>query len=353
MKPSEEAELGAALLPGPERTLLLRACAGASADGAEAWRQWCAKVGDPAAALSAGGSDTRSLSPMLQQGLSASGADPGPLRVPLRAAATRERERTATMWAGVASVLRELKAAGVDATLIDEVATSQTAYGDVGIRHCHGVQLLIRSTERQAAIETLKRNGGTPPARLHHSVNVVSHPLGAPVALKKKLLVVAGSRLSEAPMLARRRSIEIAGVASPTLAADDLLLSVVAAGLCDAPPGSLQWAVDAHQILTRAGEGFEWERLVSTARDSRLARLLALGVGYLADQLGAPVPERARASMEGAADPGADAFARVAVLRARRRGGSWKREALRPRNAIALAAWAPSYVRYRAGNRFR
>lgn len=329
-----------ALLPDREQTLLLRACTGDRA----AWERWADLTGDPAAALSAGGGSTRSLAPMIERGLREAGADPGSrLRVTLRAAATRERERTATMWEGISHALGALAAAGLDVTVIGGVAVAQCAYPEPGLRHCHGLELLVGSADRPTAAAALRGLGGGEASRIDRAAEVVSHPLGAPIALQDRLLVMIGPELAIEPILARRRSLALAGHTAPTLSPDDLLLTVIAGGLCDRQPGSLQWALDAHQIISRES-GLDWGRLAATAQEARLSRIAALGVGYVSEQLGPEIPAAARVALEDAADQRGEELALVAAVRRRRWEGGWRRMALRPASSVALVRWAPRYL---------
>jgi hypothetical protein len=119
---------------------------------------------------------------------------------------------------------------------------------------------------------------------------------------------------------------------------------VVARGLCDVPAGFLRWAADAAEI---ARGPVDWERLADTAADSGLAGLMGIGIGYLRGELGLAVPGSAtRAPSRTDLD-----LVRIAALRRRRWAGEWRREAARPANALALARWAPSYLREKAGER--
>jgi hypothetical protein len=190
----------------------------------------------------------------------------------------------------------------------------------------------------------LAGRGGEARTPAHRGRLVVGHPLGAPVALHERLFMLPGPRPPMEAMLARRQAVEVGETAARALAPDDLMLQVVARGLCDVPPGFLRWAVDAAEI---ARGPVDWERLAATAAVSGLFGLLGIGLGYLRHELGVRVPANAtRAPSRADAD-----LVRIAALRRRRWAGEWRREAVRPANALALARWAPSYLREKAGER--
>ena len=275
----ELTRLGAELLPAARETLLLRACTASPEVARASWDEWCARVGDPAVALPKAGAQGRALGPLLDLRLREAGADvPDELRAALRAAATRERERTATMRAGVAEALGVLDAAGVDPTLTGGFAVAETAYPEPGLRHCHDVDVLIAGGERERATRALAGRGGGAESPQHRGRLVVGHPLGAPVALHDRLFTLPGPRPEIASMLGRRREVRVDGAQARALAADDLLLQVVGRGVCDVPAGYLRWAVDAAEIARGA---VDWERFAATASRSRLTGILAIGLGYL------------------------------------------------------------------------
>jgi hypothetical protein len=237
-----------------------------------------------------------------------------------------------------------LHAAGVDPTLTGGVAVAETAYPEPGLRHCHDVDVLIAGGEREPATRALAGRGGGADSPQHRGRLVVGHPLGAPVALHDRLFTLPGPRPPIESMLGRRHEVEVDGVRAGVLAPDDLLLQVVGRGVCDVPAGYLRWAVDAAEIARGA---VDWERFAATASRSRLAGILAIGLGYLRGQLGAPVPA---AALSAPSRTDVD-LVRVAALRRRRWAGAWTREAARPANALALVRWAPAYLREKATER--
>ncbi len=54
---------------------------------------------------------------------------------------------------------------------------------------------------------------------------------------------------------------------------------------------SIRWMIDAHLLLAKAPESFRWRLVEEEAQRHRCGPLIAAALGYLADNLGSPVPD--------------------------------------------------------------
>jgi hypothetical protein len=69
---------------------------------------------------------------------------------------------------------------------------------------------------------------------------------------------------------------------------------------------SIRWMLDAHFILARHGDSFRWDLIETEARRHRCGPLLAATLGYLAENLNAPVPAEILARLASSEMPAYD-----------------------------------------------
>ncbi len=144
---------------------------------------------------------------------------------------------------------------------------------------------------------------------------------------------------------------EVRGVACRVLCREDALLQACTQGREYSDTHPLRWAADAAELL-RAGDGFDWGRVVEQARRHRLGRELREALMVLAEVTGEPVPvPRGRTAARARRPEESGGDGPLAPTRAERLQDEWlswvRREVapgtpLRPKHAALLLkdAWA-------------
>src|SRR5688572_5739770 len=345
----------AELLPGPEQTLLLRACLLGGEEGAAAWEKWSTRHPNPVADLPRTTGEIGLLMPLLAHGLAAAGVKlgEGDLATALRGAALREQRRAAILHRGAAAALTALHESDVEVIVVGGVELAERSWPRPDLRHTHDLDLLVDPSQLKAAAAVLRRLGGRGPAEPGRRGDLeLTHLEGAPVFLHTSPFVFRGPTPPLREMLERSVQGDIGGVPVQVLAGDDALLRTIGQAF-GGRPGSIKWVPDAW--FAARSSGVDWGRLAGTAEDSRLAVFTHAAVTYLAEALGVKVSSGARERLAAAAarpDPAEGDMVALAAMRARRRGGGRPDPQALPRTGLALARRAPLYLRERlAGGR--
>jgi len=149
---------------------------------------------------------------------------------------------------------------------------------------------------------------------------------------------------------ARALRMPIADTAARTLALEDHLLHGCLHGYArNVLQSPFRWMVDAHRILMRSGANFRWNLLVEEAERQRCGGVLAATLGFLAGELGAPIPAAIPARLAATKHrPEDDAYFRLygtmpdipsATLRARALWASYRRQATPRGDLIGFPRW--------------
>lgn len=298
------------LLPSPEQTLLLRACFD-DHDGAATWAELERRLG-PEGTRSLLSSNRRLL-PLLHRATAV--PRPPALRRQLAAVALRESERTEVFRRGARDVVETLEAGGAEVLVLRGAALAELAYPEPSLRHCHDLDLLVRGTDAGA--------GGR--ASLHRSA--FAHPR---------------AEGDDGQFWDRSRSFDFVGHRARVMAPADLLTHVCGHAYFSQRRDTLTWVADAWFTIA-AWPDLDWELVARTAADRHLGPGLAVLLGYLGGELGAPVPPALVQRLQGLpVEPVDREFAlALAWSAARRRAPS------RARAVLAAGAGAPALVRWR------
>jgi hypothetical protein len=295
------AALGAALVPRPDQTLLLRACLRGGEPGRAAWAAWQSANADPKRALAAEHGGIKGLLPLLLHALQASRAEVSPLLLPyLRAARMHEELRSRRYREIMAEVLSILAAERVHAIVLGGAALAETVYPEPALRHCHGIDILTRPAD-------LERSGDLLAARGFRRIH--GWATGATLEHASRLRVELHTRMWELPhyrapldaIWARSRSQVVAGAPSRTLSPADALVRVCGHASYSSGLGSLVWACDAVLLIERSFE-LDWGAVMECTTESRLALPVSLMLDYLAQALDAPVPATCRDPLRAVAE---------------------------------------------------
>jgi len=294
----------AAVLPVPAQTWLLRACLLDGEAGREAWRAWHALAGDAKAAMVEDRWSVKRLLPALYVALRRNGVVvDATLLSYLKLAYVREQMRATTYRRICAEMVAVLGAAEVPAVLLRGGALAATVYDDPAVRHCHDIAFLVQPDDIARGAAALRAAGLTPLAHAPSEVApyaALRHETSLPVELHGRLLSVARYDLPWSEVWPRTRAVRVGSVTARVLSPADSLLHVCCHAFYSASRESLRWVMDAWHIVRREG-AVDWEQLFASTERGHLALPMLVTLRYLAESLGADVPDGVLGRLEAAA----------------------------------------------------
>ena len=237
---------------------------------------------------------------------------PEEIRTELECSERLNTVRNRLLARGVGSVLARLARAGIPVVPLKGVALAESLYGDVALRACSDVDLLIPVSTVGHAIELLQADGYRNADRYQATTAEIDlllrsnmeYCLFSPPASFRYLLEVhwdiawrwrADSRMLDQLWAEARRG-TVLGVDAWTLSPEWELL-YLALHAARHRWSALKWLVDIHEICVRGS--VDWAGVEYRARRFGLERTLDLGLGACRALLGTPLP----AQFEGQAPP--------------------------------------------------
>jgi hypothetical protein len=284
------------LLPTAQQTWLLRACLQSDEAGRRAWETWQESVGDPKRALADEGQALKWLLPLLYRALQTNGGAVSRDLMPyLRTAYFREELRSQTYRRICSEVLAPLAAAEIPLLVLDGAALAESAYRDWALRHSGSLDLLVQEDDllrAEAALEAAGLTTATTSLRAGTRAVQLVHGSGLPVVLRSVLFPMPYYQVPLADVWRRSLARPIAGVPVRILSPADSLLHVCGVASCARSRETLQWVCDSWALVDQFPD-LDWDGLLAGALRSHLALPLSVMLGYLADELHAPIPTSA------------------------------------------------------------
>jgi hypothetical protein len=284
--------------PGAEDALLL-ACARRMVDSA---------AGGPIAELAARVADwdwlmvlaeRNRLLPIVQRALRGVDAVPPDVRNRLRASSERNAGDALRLSAELRRVMAAFGAEGVSAVAYKGPALAVRAYGDLGLRTCSDLDLLVHPAHLDGAMHVLRAAGyesayAFTPAQdrafravdgdypLHHPATGTLVEVHAQVSSARFCV-----RLPTAELIGRARSVSIGGGTVPALADDDLFLSLCVHG-AKHRWARLEWLCAAAALAVRAG--LDLRALAERGWRIGAGRTVLLALHLAGEALNLPIP---------------------------------------------------------------
>ena len=249
------------------------------------------------------------VTPLLHQGLT-DVAIPDPARTRLEDDVQANRVRNLALTAELARLLDRFRRDGLRAVPYKGPVLAAQAYGDVALREFVDLDILLRPDEVDRArvlmqADRYREPYPLTPRRWRHML-ANGHDLKLTrderhvVELQWAVINrTEGARPELEPMLERATTTDVAGRPMPTLAAEDLLLTLCVHGSVHLWE-RLAWACDVAELL-RARPGLDVELAGRRAAEVGARRVLMLGVEMAGRITGHEPPPRLRAAA--AADP--------------------------------------------------
>lgn len=280
------------LLPSEQDTLLLRTCLCPDDSGAEAWYAWLEHIGEPREELVHRRPILFHFLPLLHVATKRCNVEVQPdLAFYLRAAYFREELRSQSYRGILRCVLRTLRDAGIDFTVLKGAALAGTIYDEWALRHCHDIDLLVGEMDLVSTSQVLQGAGvrqSHQPSRMSRDLRFV-HDSGLPIELHADLFRLPCHQDGTSTMVERRQRREVAGLPAHVLTPCDMLLHVCGHASCSKNRASLRWVVDAWSIAARHAD-LDWDAFVWGAARTKLSLPVYVMLGYLLGRLSAAIP---------------------------------------------------------------
>jgi Uncharacterised nucleotidyltransferase len=324
-------------LPTAEETLLLRACL-SSDEPSQTWARWQRYRTDPNGFLGDCPS-ARKLRPLVYEAVRRYGLElDKESRTYLRSARLKEELRGNILRRVCGEVLQLFQKEDVPAIMLKGIALAETVYDNPALRHCHDIDLLLREQDLERAANLLRSlrfrdqesDSASDDYKLEHQSGVLLELHGC--------LFENGFKGSLEDTWARTEPRMLMAIPARILSPADNLSHVCVHGFYSPRRESLRWVSDAWFIIQRRRD-LNWDLLLEYGDRTHLALPLAVTLGYLAEDLNAPVPSKILASLFTKATKSTTIERELALFRARttsqetpveflRRTRNWRGKAL-------------------------
>lgn len=174
------------------------------------------------------------------------------------------------------AALRSLREAGIQALLIKGAALVATVYDDVALRPMEDFDVVVPRADFRRAAELLMSLGWRmdprpddlePHLAFHHAISLKREEGGGELDLHWATTYGTFEAAGESEFWEKSRPGTLGGEPVRILAPPDQLLQVcVHATQRNFDVAPIRWIADAKFILDRAGDSFDWNRLVELAR---------------------------------------------------------------------------------------
>jgi hypothetical protein len=280
------------LWPSAEQDLVLRAALLDGEAAVSAFRQWVGGIdleGDFDLA-------TFSLLPLLYDNLRKLGIK-HPLMGRLKGAYRLAWYRNHKLFDDLRPTLASLAGAGVRTMLLKGAPLVFTVYGNHALRPMADIDVLVPIEDLPRAIVVLRGTGWKPFGPTSSDFFRYRHALCLIDAAEREIdlhwhcLFELSGPGNDDFLWSTARPLNFNGIV--TLAPDPTrhLIITILHGLRWNPAPPIRWIPDALALMRRAGGEMAWDELIGFARDQRLSCRLHLGLSYLRQRFGAPIPE--------------------------------------------------------------
>lgn len=277
--------------PSGAQALLLDAALSDRSRSMAAFEQWLGSV-DLEAEISW---NSVRLLPLAYQNLSRHGCT-NPRMSLLKGVYRRVWIETNQLFHRAAPVLQALHDAGVDLLLLKGAPIAVAYYRNPSLRAMSDIDVGVRRSQLEAADRVLAGRGWKPcaplrsMARHRHGLEYRHSELGS-IDLHWHVLKEVPDTAVDERFWADSEPLDFLGVPVRQLHPRDALLHTLIHGLYANHEPPIRWITDSLAILSARGADIEWSRLLEFAERHRLLHRVAIGILYLVEHHGAPVPD--------------------------------------------------------------
>jgi hypothetical protein len=279
--------------PGPDcwpthtETLLLRASLLDGDDASSAWEQWHATVD-----LERLDRPSHRMLPLLSRNLDRIGVRDSAL-AKLRGVRRQTWYKNQFRLRELAYLLERFNEAGLPTMVLKGAALTSLYYRDISVRPMNDFDLMVKIEQRQAALK-LMRNLGWKPKFISYlegfHAACFANARGQTADLHWHALEHCCEAGADDDFWAAAVTIDIGNVRVCALSPTDNLLHICAHAARAGGELALRWAADAMAIIRGAGDQIDWDRMVRQAQKRHLVLQVAGALGFLKENLAAPVP---------------------------------------------------------------
>ena len=283
------------MLPSVTTTRLMQAALLEGEPAMEAWSVWRRAVEDPKAFLASDQIGFKRHLPLLYRNLSANRVEVGrDLEPYLRAARAREELRGVRYRRLLGVVLEALRQSEIDFVVGKGVTAAEMVHADPVLRHCHDIDLLIRSSDLPAAGRALGQVGFVPGASSPRGEPRFDHESGLPVELHDRLYRSPFYHGNVDDVWNRAHMATVLGVPVRVMGDADLLVQAPVHASVVPQRYNLNWIFDVVSLLRQRESDrvtIDWARVARIAEESCAQLPLYVMYQYLATTFGVAVPE--------------------------------------------------------------
>ena len=278
--------------PGKTQTLLLRAAIGPAEGVRAAFDGWRAMT-DIEAPIDGG---TYRLLPLLYTRLSAQGID-DQLMGRLKGVYRRTWYDNNRLFHRIAPAIAALEAAGIDTMMTKGLPLALTYHASHATRPMADIDLVVRLGQVEAATRLLGTLGWMPTSKhpAHELPELHAQDLrnndGAEIDLHWHCLREVPTDVVDAWFWSSANPFTFGGVKTRQVAPTPMLMQVLLHGLRSNLEPPIRWISDAAALLARAGNEIDWPEFVAFASTHQVAHRLSLGLQFLVEEFGQPVPD--------------------------------------------------------------
>jgi hypothetical protein len=288
--------------PDARETLLLRAALADGDAARAAWRAWRAD-----ADLDRVDQASFRLLPLVFRNLERLAVD-DPWRGRLQGFYRRAWCENQILFRRLAATLDGLARDGVPALVLKGAALASQAYADAGARPMSDADVLVRRRDFEPAVAALRRGGWTAdPVRAplydrsprefrerHHAMGFRGDGDVLPsLDLHDRPLQVYARHPVDFPeerLWEDAETFPLGGTTARRLSPEHALAHACFHGFQRQDVGSIRWVADADRLVRASAGRMRWDRLLVDAHRARVSSALDDALGFLASELGTPVP---------------------------------------------------------------
>jgi hypothetical protein len=281
------------ICPTKQQELLLRAVLLRETEAIRAWEEWMSIVN-----FDQIDEGSYRLLPLLYHNLHAHNID-NPFVKRLKGVHRHTWYKNQITINTMAALLRSFHDAGITTLILKGAALVLLYYKDYGLRPMNDFDILVPTKEVQNAINVLRELNWTPRAlsfkqlterRLSFKhAQAFDDASGQELDLHWHVLFTCLESTADDDFWNSATTTSVKDVPTLALCATDQLLHVCAHGAWWHPEPPVRWIADAMVILNTTPD-IDWDRLIEQARKCRLLLPIRETLGYLHDELGAPIP---------------------------------------------------------------
>jgi len=284
-------DLGSNLWPNDQQSLLLQAAVGEKEDAVESFHRWRQNV-DLDADFDHG---TYRLLPLVYDNIRRLGVQ-DPLMGRLKGVYRMTWYENHVLFDKVRPLVSHLEENGIRTLLLKGVPLVLSYYGNAAVRPMADIDIVVPQTQIRRAIGAIEafgwqRNERASDEDLKYRRTVFfTDRNGVECDLHWHLLYEACNDDADAFFWSSAVPLDFDGVRTSQLDPAAMLIQVILHGIRWNAEPPTRWIPDALSILRRDDTPLDWERVIGFAVSQRLTHRLALGLQYLNDHHGAPVP---------------------------------------------------------------